>query len=382
MAYPKTDVLAVLENLDLGSSIAEQDDLLESARVETSVFTDLLNDRVDLVPGTKGSGKSALYRIFVDFLPRLLLQSRKVVVAHGVQSHGDDVFHAYNDRFSQLTEDEFVDFWCIYLVSLANEQFLKNAFYATSITGCEAQIASFRNACARAHIPEIDAPKTLRGILDWALNALARIRPRLSITSPEGYKGEIGLFGDASPQPARPPDVDLPRYIDDIKTTLEAILECSNLSLWLMVDRLDEIFPRRSQLETTALRGLLRTLRIFASPRLRVKVFLRDDILDQLTVGGQGFAALTHVTARQADRLGWTSEGILNLVVRRFYASEPLATFLNVDRGLLEASPEYREECFYKIFPPTVYSPPNQSETTGGSTPTQRTAAEWSRPAT
>ena len=35
---------------------------MEAARVETSVFSDLLADRVDLVPGTKGSGKSVLYR--------------------------------------------------------------------------------------------------------------------------------------------------------------------------------------------------------------------------------------------------------------------------------------------------------------------------------
>ena len=60
---------ALLENLNLGSSVAESDNSLEVARVETSAFSDLVNDRVDLVPGTKGSGKSALFRIFVDFLP-------------------------------------------------------------------------------------------------------------------------------------------------------------------------------------------------------------------------------------------------------------------------------------------------------------------------
>jgi hypothetical protein len=60
----------ILQNLDLGSSIAEQDTLLEKVRVETSAFTDLLNDKADLIPGTKGSGKSALFKIFADFLPK------------------------------------------------------------------------------------------------------------------------------------------------------------------------------------------------------------------------------------------------------------------------------------------------------------------------
>jgi hypothetical protein len=46
--------------------------------VETSVFDDLLADRVDLIPGTKGSGKTALYRMFVDFLPQIMLTNKKL----------------------------------------------------------------------------------------------------------------------------------------------------------------------------------------------------------------------------------------------------------------------------------------------------------------
>jgi len=66
MAHSNKELAHILEQLDLGSSIAELDKLLETARVETSAFSDLLNDKVDLIPGTKGSGKSALFRIFVS----------------------------------------------------------------------------------------------------------------------------------------------------------------------------------------------------------------------------------------------------------------------------------------------------------------------------
>src|SRR5690348_16673290 len=106
MSHNNKVLSALLQGLDLGSSVAESDTLLEAARIETSSFSDLLRDRVDLIPGTKGSGKSALFRIFVDFLPDLLLEQRKVVVAHGVQAPGDPVFHAFSDRFSKLTEEE------------------------------------------------------------------------------------------------------------------------------------------------------------------------------------------------------------------------------------------------------------------------------------
>ena len=102
MPYKNHELIRIMEAIDLGSSIAEQDTLLENSRVDTSVFWDLLNDRIDLIPGTKGSGKSALYRIFVEFLPKHLLDSRKVVIAHGVQQHGDQVFHAFKNEFEQL----------------------------------------------------------------------------------------------------------------------------------------------------------------------------------------------------------------------------------------------------------------------------------------
>jgi hypothetical protein len=160
----------LLEGLDLGSSVAESDNLLEVARVETSAFSDLINDRVDLVPGTKGSGKSALFRIFVDFLPDYLLRNRKVVVAHGIQAPGDPVFHAFTEQFSRLSEDEFVSFWCIYLVSLANEQFLKGERYDEFLESTGSEIGEFRRACERARIPEIKARRSLRDILEWTLH--------------------------------------------------------------------------------------------------------------------------------------------------------------------------------------------------------------------
>lgn len=149
----------LLEDLDLGSSIAEMDNLLQTARVETSAFSDLLHDKVDLIPGTKGSGKSALFRIFTDFLPDHLLSSRKVVVAHGVQKHGDDVFHAFKEQFVLLSEDDFVGFWCIYLTSLAHEQFVKGDIYRPLLAGAEEEIQQFRLACEKAGIPEIKAKK-------------------------------------------------------------------------------------------------------------------------------------------------------------------------------------------------------------------------------
>jgi hypothetical protein len=340
--------------------------LLEAARVETSAFGDLVSDRVDLIPGTKGSGKSALFRIFVDFLPAFLLGQRKVVVAHGIQAPGDPVFHAFKERFEKLSEEEFVNFWCIYLVSLAHGQFIKGSRYHEYLIVAASETETFREACAKAKIPEIQAKKSLRDILEWAFQVLISWRPKLSY-KPPGDVGEVelDLFGKphVSHDDTSNAEHSLPRYVNDIKQSLEAVLLTSGLSLWLMVDRLDEIFPRRSDVERTALRGLLRAMRYFSSANIRVKVFLRDDMLEQVVSSAEGFTALTHVTARQADTLRWTQDQILAMVVKRFLANEQLVDYLGVNREHLEASAGYRTECFDKIFPPTVFRGPKQSPT-------------------
>ena len=341
---------------------------METARVETSVFGDLMRDRVDLVPGTKGSGKSALYRIFVDFLARALLDSRKVIIAHGVQSQGDSVFLAFKDHFDKLDEDEFVMFWCIYLVSLGNEQFVKQPRFSELLKPCVSEIEAFKRACAQCRIPEIKSQRSLRDVLGWVLAVLKAWRPKLKYRLPkDAGEFECDLFGavsDGTWQTQTQGDNQLlPRYFSDVKYTLEAILAKANLSLWLMIDRLDEIFPRRSNVETLALRGLLRTMRVFESPRMRVKVFLRDDILDEIVASGDGFTTLTHVTARQSDTLQWSVEQILTMIVKRLFAYAPLQTYLAVDMDKLDANREYQAEAFYKVFPPKVHTGKNQSPT-------------------
>lgn len=368
MAYSNKTLSELLENLDLGSSVAESDTLLEAARIETSAFSDLVSDRIDLVPGTKGSGKSALFRIFVDFLPDFLLSQRKVVVAHGIQAPGDPVFHAFLDRFSSLSEEEFISFWCIYLVSLAHEQFIKGPRYRKFLEKAGPEVARFRAACVHAKIPEIQAKKSLRDILEWSLHVLTSWRPKVKYKpSDEAGEFEIDLFGTKTTPKA--PAIDeisehsLPKYVNDIKETLEAVLGASGLSLWLMVDRLDEIFPRRSDVERTALRGLLRAMRYFASATIRVKVFLRDDMLEQVVRTESGFTALTHVTVRQADTLRWTQDQILAMVVKRFLANHQLATYLEISRDQSDASATYRAAAFGKIFPPTVFKGTRQSPT-------------------
>jgi len=365
ISHPTAAML--LTAMDLGSSVAESDTLLETARVETSVFDDLLADHVDLIPGTKGSGKTALYRIFVDFLAPTLLERRKVVIAHGVSGRSDNIFLAFKEQFESLSESDFVDYWCLYLCSLAHEQFIKDQRFSAVLDGCNREIAEFRDAYLRARIPEFPKPMTLRDILAWGLVVLKSWKPKLTYKAPHDA-GQLELTFEGSGAPAQPKgaprirdDLHMPKYIEGLVAALDHLLERSGLSLWLMMDRLDELFPRRSSLEKTALRGLLRTLPYFQKSRLRVKVFLRDDIFEQVVGGDEGFTALTHVTARTANTLKWSEDQILAMLVRRIFSSPTLARHFKVKMPQLRSSATYQRACFKLIFPDTIYGGSRQS---------------------
>ena len=121
-------MVKLITSIDLGAPVAEQDTLLYEARIETTAFQDIFKDRVDLIPGTKGSGKTALFRLISEFLRPILLKSRTVILT-GVEATGDPVFHAFKKRFEELSEAEFENFWRVYFVALILERFIKNEEY-------------------------------------------------------------------------------------------------------------------------------------------------------------------------------------------------------------------------------------------------------------
>ena len=86
-------------------------------------------------------------------------------------------------------------------------------------------------------------------------------------------------------------------------------------------------------------------------------------MLNQVVRGGQGFTALTHITARHADTLRWSEDQILTMIVNRLSTNATLCSYLNVDADKLSASLQYRREFFYRVFPISVHRGTKQSNT-------------------
>jgi hypothetical protein len=153
-----------------------------------------------------------------------------------------------------------------------------------------------------------------------------------------------------------------PIFIEGIRQALDRLLAKAGITIWLMLDKLDEIFPRWSKVEKTGLTALLRAMYAFRSDRIRVKIFLRDDIFEHLVSGPEGFPGLTHIAARMASSLKWTDEDILQLMTKRLFVGE-LGDLCGIDRNRMEANKDYRQECLYKALPIQVHTGSRQSRT-------------------
>lgn len=341
----------LMDSLTVGSSVAEQDDFLEEAKIETPIFGDLIDDKIDLILGTKGSGKTSLFRLIYE-IRKPLLDKVQLLIVTGVEPQGDAVFKLFTPDFKKFSEEDFENFWKIYIINLIYNNFLIEPKFQTLLSPCKKEIADFINECARIGVPQIQKPSNLQ---DLVARTLAAIRPRpikkiktgieYNVETPTLFKPSIEIEYEA---PTRP-ESQLPVYVSNIGVLLEKILKRINYRIWILLDRLDVVFEHGSDLEFIALRGLLKAYESFqvrsgkTSKALRVKIFLRDDIFDFITSPEQfrkislhkaaKLGALTHITARATKTpLEWTQEQIQQLLLKRLFLSPTMRSYFKTSQ--------------------------------------------------
>lgn len=120
-------------------------------------------------------------------------------------------------------------------------------------------------------------------------------------------------FGDPNSE-AEKPEVDFVAH-DEALTLLNSALDETDVTVWIVLDRLDEAFVGYPDVEIPALRALLRTyLDLLAFDRLALKLFVRKDLYKRIIKGG--FVNLTHLNARRNEII-WDKEDLFTLLCRR-----------------------------------------------------------------
>src|ERR1035438_1478954 len=110
------EIKSLLRRLDLGNSVAEFDEALDRYFVETEAFRALALDKADIIAGEKGTGKTALYRVFKKRYTATT-ELKQVEVVAGFNPAGNPVFQRLA-WVSPLAEGQYVSIWKTYLLSL------------------------------------------------------------------------------------------------------------------------------------------------------------------------------------------------------------------------------------------------------------------------
>ncbi|HET9502540.1 MAG TPA: hypothetical protein VFO93_03290 [Hymenobacter sp.] len=330
---------SILNNLELGSIIAEQDELLTQCFVTHPVLNEFLLDRKDLILGSKGAGKSALWKEVRDNQNKYhSINNVQLVLA--TNHTGDPEFReVFKDLSSQAfpTADQLRVAWKIYLIAL----FFKSA--KERLTNDE-NIIKFEKKL-RKHDILYSHPNNLRKLLDFAINKARHFN------KVEVKVDSLGVEFNAPDNPnkaANTTTIVIP--FNELFTELSSIIELYQFRIWIILDRLDEIVLGDEDRENTILKGLLLAYRDISDHKiLRTKIFLRDDVYLRVTDTGH-FPALSHINSRASNPISWENSDLLELFVKRLLTNSEIVKIVHVDNNT-QINSAQREEIFYKLFP-------------------------------
>ncbi|MGE5374558.1 MAG: P-loop ATPase, Sll1717 family [Bacteroidota bacterium] len=298
----------LLSNLDFGNQVAEFDKDTERHFIVTEAFRALIEDKADIVAGDKGSGKTTIYNYLkaqYTHVPELL----KVEIISGFNPSGSPVFQRLL-QLEPLSEGQYLAFWKMYTLSLVGNWLLQ--LYEGSYSETMNRLNSLLK-----HSDLRSADNSAETVFSRLTNLTQRFLKPKNIG--------VEFSHDALGNPTITPKLELGDPSTETKleiipydeglTLLNAALEESDITVWVLLDKLDEAFVGFPQIEIPALRALLRAyLDLLAFDHVCLKLFVRKDLMKKIVRGG--FVNLTHLNARKTEII-WEKEDLFALVCLR-----------------------------------------------------------------
>jgi hypothetical protein len=342
----------LLQHLDIGNSVAEFDKALERYFVQTASFLDFVGDRYDTISGDKGTGKTAIF-LFVTENRQQFDELRDVELLPAFNIAGQPVFYELT-RSAVLTEGEYNSLWKAYILSVVGN-------YLLEMLGTEGSLRDVEEILELAGLKVGDyRPESIFQRLRTTFRAFLK---------PKEVEGSLSVLENGLPVVS---GSIVPDYGEEVEggavipydyalDRLERALDEIGLTVWVAFDRLDEAFQGAPDHEVPALRALLRVyLDLNHLERVRVKLFIRNDLFARITAGG--FVNLTHVNARRL-RLSWSEDDLLDLLARRVADNADVMSALDVEPGGALESNEARQALLERLFPEQVDSGPRKPRT-------------------
>lgn len=334
-----------LQLITFGERVAEEEiSNLSSYFVETDNWRRVFSGEIDIVYGSKGSGKSAIYTILDANKEKLF--DNGIILTAAENPRGDTVFEGLSID-PPTTESEFIRLWKLYFVVIAYVEFeswginnkyldeLKDILTNSGLIPPQKGLKSILNIC-RKYVKHLTSFES----------AQANVNLDKETGSPTGYAFKVSF---------REPDLGEVKAgvksIEYLYKLLEQILNESKFKLWIAIDRLDVAFTENIELENNALKALFKVYRDLAPLNsLKIKIFLRDDIWKRLT--NDGFREASHIT--KTLTINWTRESIVNLIIRRLLNNSAIIEKYNIDKDSVLLDYRKQEDLFYQVIPKQI----------------------------
>jgi len=276
-----------LDKLDFGLGAAQQEQHLENYFYRSGAFKLACSDKIYLVLGAKGAGKSAIFRMLGE-----LESDIPIFASPNLCLRDEPLLRDHYATWQTLPNVSLATLWRFYMASLIADRCLR----------------------------ERDLPEGLRGdyrrfLVRWGL---VREVPT-AWQAMKHMRIEVG-FGDYL-KTEFPPKAPLAiTEIDYVIYSADAWLESRKADLWLCLDSLDEAslngrqHDRIEDILSNLMRAVAEVLRL---RRIRFKLFFRSDIYQSLT-----YVNKDHFSAVKLE-LRWSLEDLAILLGHRLRPLHP-----------------------------------------------------------
>lgn len=346
--------LDIIRSINFGERVAEEEIAALSAYfVETDNWNQILDGRVDVIYGPKGSGKSALYALLTA--RRNELFDRGVVLIAAENPQGAPAFRGVADN-KDTTEQEFNNIWKLYFVALLHAELVEFGAQGQEMAALEEALVGEGLAMRR----NMTLAALVQGVFQYvrrfmqpqSIETTLKVDPHTQL--PVGFSGKITFSEQGR---LEEPGV---HSVDTLLALANSTLKSLGLTAWICLDRLDVAFAESGATEVRALRALFRTyLDLKACENVSLKIFLRSDIWSRITE--DGFREASHITRHV--HISWDAASLVNLMIKRTLHNEPIRQFYGVNEELASTPLASQEAFLHRMLPAQVDVGPNKPST-------------------
>jgi hypothetical protein len=336
---PKSFPVNALDLFSIGDVEGKNDTLLEECLCEIAPIREFLLGKKDIVLGERGAGKSALFRTLSEGRLKFVTPNGKTyaVLALDENIEYKQLKDLIENKIAAAGDKPSIKYQFIW------ELFITYKIPDLLVNDLRIQDPHLDQAQRDISVAlGFEKPKI--GFMEFLISHKKTVGVKLDQLHPT----TSNFYISTEPTSDLGKDENI-HHIDlrEVKRHISRALDKNAMVLYVLLDRLDEfVILEEYETQKSLLEGLLTCYRNFSSTsQIRVKLFFRTDIFNQLNLSGLG---ADKIIAKSVN-LKWSGSDLRELIARRlahnYYEHLSVADLMfRTDMGTLHLDPKYIEE--------------------------------------